>query len=69
MVVHRYSRYSPVILTVVDALSLKVHSSIAMDSKCRASWSHLTWSPHHNCSQLLCSVDAGLKAWDVRTNK
>ena len=48
---------------------LQVHSSIVLDSKGRSSHSSLCWNPHHNSSQVLCSVDGVLKAWDTRANQ
>lgn len=48
---------------------MELQSSLPLDSKSRAAWSHLVWNPHHNCSQVLCCVDTTLKAWDLRTTK
>lgn len=46
----------------------KAHGSMELEGRGRVGYSALCWSPHHNCSQILCGCETVVKAWDSRTN-
>ena len=45
------------------------HSSLPLEGRGHTVYSTLAWNPHHSCTQVLCGVDASVKAWDTRTNR